>query len=440
MIHPEFSLSYRKQKLYIEKVSVHELVKKHGTPLYVYSKKAITHSYLEFKKATQSLPVHIHYAVKANSNLSLLKIFKNLGAGCDLVSLGEWYRAQEAGFKPSSLILSGVAKSEEELRTLFQQKGRAVDSIHIESLDEFYKIVELAQAYQKETRIAFRFNPSVDAHTHRYISTGRKHDKFGLHEREILSAVYFLKTQPQKFVRLVGLSIHIGSQILTLQPFEKAFIKLMKLVDQVEAQLQKKLEYVDLGGGIGVQYHQERPISLNQYVRLIQKTIGTERKIYLELGRSLIANAGILLTQTIASKVRGQQRILILDAAMNDLMRPALYGAYHKIIPAYLSTAQEQWSQKKWDIVGGVCESTDYFARARPLAVSGSAQETLAILSAGAYGFSMSSTYNSRPRPAEVLVDGARAALIRKRETYDDLIRQELKNGPTSRKYRRKNS
>jgi diaminopimelate decarboxylase len=272
---------------------------------------------------------------------------------------------------------------------------------------------------KRKVKIAFRYNPDVDAKTLDKISTGRKQDKFGLTREEILDLV--VSYGDDEFVKIAGLSIHIGSQITTLKPFEHAFKKLKNLIIETEFHLGKKLEYIDIGGGIGVQYQNEKTINLDEYAALVKKYFKGVKKILIEPGRSLIANAGALLTEVVYSKERAGARTLILDSGMNDLIRPALYDAYHEIVPLNLTDQKAV----AWDVVGGICESTDYFARNRKLAVEGLPGESLAILSTGAYGFSMSSSYNSRPRVAEVLVDQGKVKLIRKRETLNDLIRGE---------------
>lgn len=404
----------------MEGLPLTDLIESSGTPLYVYSGAAIRKAYAVLKRAYRGLPVQICYAVKANSNLSLLRLLSSLGAGCDLVSFGEWDRAERAGIPRSRRYLSGVAKTAPELERLFQLPGAGVCSIHVESVMEFEMILLIANSLRRSVSVAFRYNPDVDAGTLDKISTGRRHDKFGLTREEILDLA--VTYGDDDFVRIAGLSIHIGSQITSLRPFEKAFKKLAELQGEVEEHLGRTLDYVDLGGGIGVRYRDEKQIDLGAYADLIRKFFPKVPKILVEPGRSLMANAGVLVTQVVVSKERGKDRTLILDAGMNDLVRPALYEAYHEILPVI---QQKGVPELAWDVVGGICESTDYFAKSRKLPLEGLPGEPVAILSAGAYGFSMSSTYNSRPRVAEILVDQGRARLIRRRETYADLIRQE---------------
>jgi diaminopimelate decarboxylase len=416
---PTDSFYYRGGKLTVDGIPLEDLSKKFGSPLYVYSGKALRASYRNLKSVFTGLPVQIHYAVKANSNLHLLKLLKSLGAGCDLVSYGEWFRAEKAGIPVSKRVLSGVAKTAAEFESLFKLDQGGVYSIHVESSMEFELIILMANAMKRKVNVAFRYNPDVDAKTLEKISTGRKQDKFGLTREEILDLV--ITYGDDAYVTIAGLSIHIGSQILSVTPFDQAFKKLKSLKEEVELHLDRNLEYVDLGGGIGVQYLNEKTIDLREYAALVKKYFKGTQKILLEPGRSLMANAGVLVSEVVYSKERAGNRTLILDSGMNDLVRPALYDAYHGILP--LNQTKEK--VLAWDVVGGICETTDYFAKGRKLPLEGLPGEALAILSSGAYGFSMSSSYNTRPRVAEVLVDQGKVKLIRKRETLQDLIRGE---------------
>ena len=420
LIGPEFSFQYQKNELCVEGIQVSEIVKKYGSPLYIYSGSAIRESYQRLNSALKGLPVQICYAVKANSNIHILNLLGQLGAGCDLVSYGEWYRAELAKIPRQKRVLSGVAKTNAELELLFKLQNAGVGSIHVESMMEFELLIKLANKNQKPVKVALRYNPDVDAKTLDKISTGRKKDKFGLNISEILFLAK--KYKQDSFLKIDGISIHIGSQITQLGPYEKAFKGLKDLCAKVEAILERPLAYVDLGGGLGVQYLNEKTIDLNQYAKLVKKYFSNYPKILIEPGRSLIANAGILVSEVVFNKTRKENRTLILDAGMNDLVRPALYEAYHHILPLKKTKLKVQ----AWDVVGGICESTDYFAKNRKLAIHGEPGEQLAFLSAGAYGFSMSSTYNTRPRVAEVLVDQGKVRLIRKRENLRDLIKAEL--------------
>lgn len=425
LIEPDFAFGYQKGEFCVEGIPLGRLADNFGSPLYVYSGAAIRESYSRLKNALKGLPIQVCYAVKANSNLSILELFKKLGAGCDLVSYGEWYRAELAGMPRQLRVLSGVAKTADEFDRLMQLPNAGVGSIHVESVMEFELIQLLAHYRKKKVTVAFRYNPNVDALTHDKISTGRKKDKFGLTREEILDLC--VNFSHDEFVHIAGISIHIGSQITTTKPYEKAFKILSNLCDEVESYLERELDYVDLGGGIGVSYQKkDQTISLKDYSQLVKKYFYSSdrkmKKILIEPGRSLIANAGALVTEVVYSKIRGDHRTLILDAGMNDLMRPALYEAYHEIVPLQKDADVKS---RKWDIVGGICETTDYFAHKRPLQVEGLPGERVAILSAGAYGFSMSSVYNTRPQLAEVLVDQGKVKLIRKRQTLQDLVAHE---------------
>ncbi len=417
---PGEAFYYAKQELTVDGVSLEKLCEKFGSPFYVYSGNAIRQAYGAIQAAMKGLPLQVCYAVKANSNLHILKLLSSLGAGCDLVSHGEWTRAELAKVPRNRRVLSGVAKTAVELEALFQYPNAGVASIHVESAMEFELLIMMANSMRRAITVALRYNPDVDAGTLDKISTGRKKDKFGLTREEILDLV--LMYGDDEFVRIEGLSIHIGSQITTLAPFDRAFRKLDELKNEVEARLGRPLGYVDLGGGIGVCYQNEKVIPLRDYANLVKRYFKKVPKILIEPGRSLLANSGALVTSVVYSKERAKNKTLILDSGMNDLVRPALYDAYHEIVPLKASLHPSAI----WDVVGGICESTDYFAKNRKLAVEGLPGEKLAILSSGAYGFSMSSTYNSRPRIPEILVDQGKVKLIRKRETIEDLVRHEL--------------
>lgn len=425
LIQPDFAFKYKNKEYCVEGIPLSRLADHYGSPLYVYSGKAIRESYSRLKSALRGLPVQICFAVKANSNLSILELFKKLGAGCDLVSYGEWYRAELAGMPRNLRVLSGVAKTAEEFDRLMQLPNAGVGSIHVESVMEFELIQLLAHYRKKKVTVAFRYNPNVDAKTHDKISTGRRKDKFGLTREEILDLC--VNYSHDEFVHIAGISIHIGSQITKTAPYEKAFKVLSDLCDEVEQYLGRDLDYVDLGGGIGVSYQsRDVTIPLSEYAALVKKYFHSSkrkmRKILLEPGRSLIANSGALVSEVVYSKERGSHKTLILDAGMNDLMRPALYESYHEIVSLHQDS---EVKMKKWDVVGGICETTDYFARARPLQIEGLPGERVAILSAGAYGFSMSNTYNTRPQIAEVLVDQGKVKLIRQRQSLEDLLKLE---------------
>jgi diaminopimelate decarboxylase len=416
---PQDYFFFKKESLTVEGLPLSQLSDRFGSPLYVYSGGAIRKSYQALRTALKGVPLQICYAVKANSNIHILKLLSSLGSGCDLVSYGEWQRAELAGVPRQRRVLSGVAKTATELERLFRLENAGVGSIHVESAMEFEMLILMANSIKRKVTVAFRYNPDVDAQTLDKISTGRNRDKFGLTREEILDLI--ATYGDDDFVKVAGLSIHIGSQITSLKPYDRAFKKLSSLKGEVEEILGRELDYLDLGGGIGVRYQNESLIELEGYADLVRKHFKKVPKILIEPGRSLMANAGALVTEVVYSKERTGSRTLILDSGMNDLVRPALYEAYHEIVPLQTSKLKPI----AWDVVGGICESTDYFAKNRKIAVEGFPGEKLAILSSGAYGFSMSSTYNTRPRLPEILVDRGKVKLIRKRETFQDLVRHE---------------
>lgn len=413
------SFFYKNGELTVDGIPLSKIAAKVGSPFYVYSGKSIRNSYRALTTALKGVPLQVCYAVKANSNIEILKLLKSLGAGCDLVSNGEWHRAELAGIPREKRVLSGVAKTAHDLEELFRLPNGGVFSIHVESAMEFELIVLMANSMQRAVKVAFRYNPDVDAKTLDQISTGRRQDKFGLTREEILDLV--CTYGDDDYVEIAGLSIHIGSQITSLKPYNRAFQKLNVLKAEVEDHLGRELSYLDLGGGVGVRYLDESPIDLAAYGKLVRKHFPKIKKILIEPGRSLMANSGALISEVVFSKVRAKHRTLILDAGMNDLMRPALYSAYHEIVPV----KEPKEKPVKWDVVGGICETTDYFARDRKLAVEGLPGERVALLSSGAYGFSMSNNYNTRPRVPEILVDRGKVMVIREREKLSDLMKGE---------------
>jgi diaminopimelate decarboxylase len=398
-----------------------------GTPVYIYSADAMLRSLQELQSALKTLPHLICFAVKSNSNVHILKLLGQAGAGMDLVSSGELKRALHAGIPGERIVFSGVGKTAAEME---EALNAGVYSFNVESLPELELLDAVAARKGNVASVALRFNPDVDAKTHPYISTGLKKNKFGMERAEILAAVRRLKAGQLASLRLKGLSIHIGSQILSISPLRDSFVRLRKLVDQVEALLPGALEFVDLGGGLGINYKNEKPVAMKAYSKAILASFGPKSKlprplrILLEPGRSIAGNAGILVTQVLFRKPRKTRDFLIVDAAMNDLMRPALYGSFHKVVP--LEKSLQRGIQRTTDLVGPVCESSDCFGSGRKLAAKISAGDQLAILSAGAYGFSMSSSYNTRPRVPEVLVEDGSFRIIRKRETFEALIEAEV--------------
>ncbi len=425
---PQSYFPYRKGYLHVEGTSVEELVRQYGTPLYVYSQSAIEAAYRELQKAfPENENLQICYAVKANSNLSLLRVLRDLGAGFDLVSGGELYRVAKAGGDSAKIVFSGVGKTREEIQeALHYQEGKGILSFQVESLHELMCLEAQATTAKKKASFCLRFNPGVEAETHPLITTGTETSKFGLTEKEIL---HWVKNNASKeYLHFLGVSVHIGSQIHQLKPFQKTFQKTQTLIQKLEAILKRPLEVVDVGGGIGIPYEKEKPLSLKSYAKEVSRYFGQRSpfrgrlKILLEPGRLLVGNAGVLVTQVLYEKRILKRRCLILDAGMNDLMRPALYEAIHAILPVH----KRLGASEKTLVVGPVCESSDVFAKKAVLPKNLKEGDLVALLSAGAYGFSMANHYNSRRLPAEVLVHQDKAVLIRKRDRHEDLIRNEI--------------
>jgi diaminopimelate decarboxylase len=409
-------MEYRDQTLYLEDVPLADVAKRHGTPCYVYSSAAILGKFCAYENAFGSLPHQIFYAVKANGNLAILKLLADAGAGFDIVSGGELFRVLKAGGDPQKVIFSGVGKTAAELDYALDKNIRG---FNCESEPELALIDSLAARRGVKARIALRVNPDVDASTHPYISTGLRKHKFGIDISEA-EAVYGRARSFESLV-LEGVSCHIGSQILDIQPMLEVFDKMLALTERLRAQ-GHPIRSLDLGGGLGVPYHAgESAPSIADYIRaMCQRSAGHDLEILIEPGRSMVAEAGLLLTRVLYRKSNGDKQFVIVDAAMNDLIRPALYQSHHQIVPLRASDNAAIVA----DVVGPVCESGDFLARDRemPNVLPG---DLLAVLTVGAYGFVAASNYNARPRPPEILVEGDRHRVIRKRESYDDLVRGE---------------
>ncbi len=410
-------ISYKGNELYIEDVPASELAKEFGTPLYVYSKTAIKHWFCEFDSAFNEVEHLTCFAVKANSNSHVLKTVKELGGGADTVSKGEIFRALLAGIDPEKIVFAGVGKRDDEIEYALE---KGILMFNIESEEELYRIDEIAGKLRKTARVALRINPDVNPKTHPYISTGLRESKFGIDYDRAYET--YIKAAKLPNINPVGIHFHIGSQITDISPFKEAASKTADLIS-VLSDKGIKIDYFNMGGGLGVNYQPDEtfPLAkeLSKEVLPIVKRTGC--KLILEPGRRVVANAGILLTKVLYTKEKENKSFVIIDAAMNDLMRPSLYRAYHHIVP----TSKQKRKTVTADIVGPICETGDVFAENRRLTEIHSG-EFLAILSAGAYGFTMSSNYNSRPRAAEVMVDGKEFYLIRQRETLGDLISKEL--------------
>ena len=402
-------------------VSLREIAEKVGTPVYIYSADSFLKPLKDLQSGLAGLDYLVCFAVKSNSNIALLKLLSDAGAGMDLVSGGELHRAGIAGVDPHKIVFSGVGKTPEEMAEALQFKGKGIYSFNVESVEELKMLSSVAEHLKKKAPVALRFNPDVDAKTHPYISTGLKKNKFGLNRPEITKIAREIKKYPG--IHLKGISIHIGSQLLSLSPLNDAFGRAKALVEELNSVLPSPLEFLDLGGGIGITYKNEKAPDISKYCALVKKYFSKSKlKLLFEPGRVIAGNSGVLVTQVLYRKVRVARDFLVVDAGMNDLLRPALYGSFHDIVPVKKTTSSKK---KKTDIVGPVCESADCFATDRMLSTQLEKGDLLAILSAGAYGFTMASNYNSRPRPPEVLVEGSSFRVIRERESYEDLIKGE---------------
>lgn len=397
-----------------EQVPYSVLAAQYGTPLYVYSQKAMTDAFNLYQQAFADLKPLICYAVKANGNLSILRYFASLGCGFDIVSGGELERVLLAGGAADKVIFSGVGKSSAEIEFALKNNIRC---FNVESLAELERINSIAQRLNKIAPVSLRINPDVDAHTHPYISTGLKANKFGIASQDALAAYQLAATLPH--LKITGIDCHIGSQLTDLSPLIEALQRLLVLVDKLD-ELGIQIEHIDLGGGIGIVYQNENVPDLNAYAAAVSKLLsGRNLPLILEPGRSLIGNTGSLLTTVEYIKQGEEKNFVIVDAAMNDMMRPSLYQAYHNIINASPTTADKFVA----DVVGPICETGDFLAKDRTIAAK--AGDLLLIQSAGAYASSMASNYNTRCRAAEVLVNGTEHHLIRERETIDSLLATE---------------
>lgn len=413
MLEPYF---YRDNELTVEGVTLSDIAKKEGTPCYVYSSAAILERYYAYDKAFGNAPHQVCYAVKANSNLSLLRMLADVGAGFDIVSGGELFRVLKAGGDPAKVVFSGVGKSREEVEYAI---ASGIHSFNCESEAELALIDSIASRHGISARAALRVNPNVDAQTHPYISTGLHDHKFGINIDQVKEI--YDRAAGLGHLKLEGVSCHIGSQLLDTKPLLEALEGVLALVEKLRA-AGHPIQELDMGGGLGVAYMgNQSPPSTEAYIKLVcEKTNGLGLKLMVEPGRSIVASAGVLLTRVMYRKTTAKKEFVIVDAAMNDLIRPALYQAHHEIVPL----RHRKMGTVTADVVGPVCESGDFFARDREMenVFSG---DYLALMTAGAYGFVQASNYNSRPRPAEVLVEGSGWKVIRKRETYEDIVRGE---------------
>jgi diaminopimelate decarboxylase len=406
---------YQDDQLQCESIPIREIAEKVGTPFYLYSYHTLVRHFTVFNQAFEGIPHLICYSAKSNPNLALLRLFVNLGGGVDIVSRGELYRAVHSGADPRKIVFSGVGKREDEIEYALKV---GILMFNVESSQELQVINEVAGRMDKKAAIAIRVNPDIDPKTHPYISTGLKQNKFGI---DILRApiAYRLASQLPN-LEVVGIDCHLGSQIIEAEPFMEGLRKLKSLVEDLRKE-GMEIRYLDLGGGLGITYEDEEPPHPVEYASSILEEIrGFGCTLVLEPGRVIVGNAGVLVTKVLYTKENEERRFVIVDAGMNDLVRPSYYGSYHHILPV----KKEKREEIVADVVGPICESSDFLAKGRklPLLHPG---ELIAVMSAGAYGFSMSTNYNSRPRVAEVLVKDNEMFVIRKREDYEDLIRGE---------------
>ncbi len=407
--------TYRTATLSAESVSLDKIAREFGTPCYVYSRAALDNAYREFDAAFADRDHLLCYAVKANPNIAILDLFARLGSGFDIVSGGELQRVLKVGGNPQKIVFSGVGKNYSEIQNALSVN---ILCFNVESEAELIVINQIAKGMNKIASVSIRVNPDVDAKTHPYISTGLKENKFGVPFNEAEKLYILGKKLPN--IRMNGLDFHIGSQLTELAPFSEASEKVIGLLDRLESK-NIKIEHLDFGGGLGIRYSQENPPSAQNYITALCAGLGHRtHRILIEPGRSLVGHAGVLLTRIEYLKHTSHRNFAIVDAAMNDLLRPALYDAYHEILPVIIN----EQKAKSYQIVGPVCETGDFLGYDRKLSLSQG--DLLAVMSAGAYGMSMSSNYNSRPRAAEVMVDGDSIHLIRKRESIDELFTNEI--------------
>ncbi|HMB19738.1 MAG TPA: diaminopimelate decarboxylase [Spirochaetota bacterium] len=409
--------NYRDNELHCDDVSLAKLADEFNTPLYVYSKKALKERYAEIDSALGDVPHVICYSVKSNSNLSVLELMKDMGAGMDVVSGGELFRAIKIGVKPEKIVYAGVGKTGEEIEYALIA---GIRMFNCESFQEIEAIDYVAGQLGKNASIAIRVNPDVDANTHHYITTGKKENKFGITVPLLMDNLDILKKC--KNITLKGIHAHIGSQIVTVEPFENALDRLMALIENLKSDGFTEINTVNLGGGFGIRYNDEELFDVNDWASIVKERVnGSGLTLIIEPGRYIAGNSGALVTRVVYKKKSETKTFLITDTGMHHLIRPSLYGAFQHIRNCSLREGSEVV-----DVVGPICESGDFFARDREISLSQQG-DLLAVLSAGAYGMVMASRYNSHPMPAEVMVneDGT-SSLIRRRESYDDIIRHEV--------------
>ena len=408
------TFSFKNKALYAESVAVTDLMEQYGSPLYIYSRSQIASNWQQFNQAFGDHPHLICYAVKANSNLGVLNVLAKLGSGFDIVSIGELERVIAAGGKPGRCVFSGVSKTETEIQRALEL---GIYCFNVESAAELDRVESVAKLMSTKAPISIRVNPDVDANTHPYIATGLKENKFGVSVDRSLAL--YKKAEFSKHLDVFGLDYHIGSQITEVSPFIEALEKALELISQLKAE-GIKMSHIDIGGGVGIAYNEEKTINIEKYIQSVLDKVG-DLEVILEPGRAIVGNAGIFVTQVEYLKQSGVKSFAIIDGAMNDLQRPSLYGSYHQAIAV---EDNSKGIKDKWDLVGPICETGDFLAKDRELTLAQG--DYIALMSAGAYGFVLSSNYNSRPRVAEVMVSGSDHALVRKRETIGSLFENEF--------------
>ena len=405
---------YKNQSLYAESVAVTDLMAEYGSPLYIYSCGQIVSNWQQFDQAFGDHPHLICYAVKANSNLSVLNILAKLGSGFDIVSIGELERVIAAGGMPERCVFSGVSKTKTEIQRALEL---GIYCFNVESAAELDRVESVAKFMRTKAPISIRVNPDVDANTHPYIATGLKENKFGVSIDRALAL--YKKAEISKHLDVFGLDYHIGSQISEVSPFIEALEKSLELISQLKAE-GIKISHIDIGGGVGIEYNEEKTINIEKYIQSVLDKVGG-LEVILEPGRAIVGDAGIFVTQVEYLKQSGVKSFAIIDGAMNDLQRPSLYGSYHQAIAV---EDNSKGIKDTWDLVGPICETGDFLAKDRELTLEQG--DYIALMSTGAYGFVLSSNYNSRPRVAEVMVSESSHALVRKRETVGSLFENEF--------------
>jgi len=407
------TFSFKNQALYAESVAVTDLMVEYGSPLYIYSRGQIVSNWQQFDQAFGDHPHLVCYAVKANSNLGVLNVLAKLGSGFDIVSIGELERVIAAGGKPGRCVFSGVSKTKTEIHRALEL---GIYCFNVESAAELDRVESVAKLMTTKAPISIRVNPDVDANTHPYIATGLKENKFGVSIDRALTL--YKKAELSKHLDIIGLDYHIGSQITEVAPFIEALEKALELISRLVVE-GIKISHIDIGGGLGIAYNEEKTINIEKYIQSVLDKVG-DLEVILEPGRAIVGDAGIFVTQVEYLKQSGIKSFAIIDGAMNDLQRPSLYGSYHQAIAV---EDNSKGIKDTWDLVGPICETGDFLAKDRELTLEQG--DYVALMSAGAYGFVLSSNYNSRPRVAEVMVSGSRHALVRKRETVGSLFENE---------------